>query len=557
MEKLKIKALKIAIVAIMLSAVLVSCKKESSPLIEPATLKISNKMAVIPTHVFDWETTDYMPTPVGLPPILVPWASGSNQLFSDEIAFDYKKADGWNLVYNTFSPTQVTSPNFFALYNKYTGMLRFYLYIPPGNINASSYLSDGLNVSGSFSSSLMNFTNEIVDRDNVVTSLARIQNYQIQSTGAWYACQYEMAYDPNISNANPQNLNFIWNTSSTNISNVNLNGESSGTLTGTIGVESPGGFNLGNLLGQGANAALYFAGLKAINGVTGLNSEVKDAIKDGAKSGLSGAVKGFLSAILGGSPSVPQVVNLTLKTKSTITGTITNSSGIASPTLAIPGASTQNNTVGYLPFYNNPLGVFYLKEKPKVYIGSPQVQLSNGESITNNLSEYNLTYGLVKTPAMGIGDVAKFTRSFFNSDKNNGFIVYNPLLLNEGTTFKILRQDIMIPLDTPPPFYITESQTSSEMMTKLHINNSSESGGEFYSGIEEIGGQKYVSFGTGDEIILQTAIDSYVHPTSGKFIDNIRAKDTCIRYTILVTPPNGAAPITIVKTFKAEVIKLD
>lgn len=72
MENLKIKALKIAIVAIMLSAAIVSCKKESNPLIEPTPLKIPNKMAVIPTHVFDWETTDYMPTPVGLPPILVP-----------------------------------------------------------------------------------------------------------------------------------------------------------------------------------------------------------------------------------------------------------------------------------------------------------------------------------------------------------------------------------------------------------------------------------------------------------------------------------------------------
>jgi hypothetical protein len=210
MKNHKFITLKIAKVVILLATVFIwSCKKEVNPVLKTSGSKKINKVSSIPTYVFDWETADYMPTPTGIAPILVPWASGSNQLFSEEIAFDFKKRDGWHLVYNTFNTTQLTSPNFFALYNKYRGIIRFYLYIPPGNLNASSYFSDGLGISGQFPSTIMNFSNEITDINDIQRSISKVQNYQILSTGAWYTCQYELAYDPNIIYSNQENLNFV------------------------------------------------------------------------------------------------------------------------------------------------------------------------------------------------------------------------------------------------------------------------------------------------------------------------------------------------------------
>ncbi|MGB8194247.1 MAG: hypothetical protein WCF67_20110, partial [Chitinophagaceae bacterium] len=73
-----------------------SCKKD----LKTASIAVdnSNNHAIIPTHPLTWENTDYMPTPAGNP-VLVPWASGSNQSFEPAIAFDYNQTDGWVLVY--------------------------------------------------------------------------------------------------------------------------------------------------------------------------------------------------------------------------------------------------------------------------------------------------------------------------------------------------------------------------------------------------------------------------------------------------------------------------
>lgn len=529
-----------------------SCKKEKE-LPHNNVLKVRNTIAAIPPHVFNWETADYMPTPPGTTPILVPWASGSNQLFSDEIAFDFKRSDGWNLVYNTFSPTQLTSPNFFALYNKYRGILRFYLYIPPGNPSASSYFSDGLGILGTSSSPIMNFSSEISDLDMPVTSSTRIQNYQVQSTGAWYACQYEIAYDPNIRNVSQQNLNFVWNTSSTNISNVKLNGESNGTLTGTVGAESPGGFNLGNLLGQAAQGVIYATGFKTIGLLKIGNKDIRESMENGAKGGLTGAVKGFLNAILGGSPTSPQMVNLTLKTKIELAGTISNTSGIAMPTLVIPGIKNQGNSVGYIPYYNDALGVLYMKEKPKLYL-------------TEDSTDYGHNFDLkINGKFITTGPLRKHTKRFHNHYNNKEKIIFNPALLNEGVTFKILKEDIVIPCDSVTlvgnaSLPKEDPSILSELFAYGYESDTNYSG--VHIGMEYIGQQNYAVFGAKDPENSIAAVLTNWRPgliTSGTLttysVDNIKSSNASIRYTILVTPPNGGKPMTIVKTFKAEVLK--
>jgi len=349
-------------VVLFFTAQLSGCKKDLGDM---GSVRVDKTEAAIPTPTFDWETSDYMPTPPGTAPILVPWASGSNQLFPADIAFDHKKKDGWNMVYNTFGTTHMTSPSFFALYNKYNGILRFYLYLPPGTPVPSSYFSYGLSVTGTHPTTLLNFGKDVADVANpvfsprtnpnpyrdLITSISRIQNYQLQSTGAWYACQYEMAYDPNIANATQDNLNFVWNLATTNISKVELNGEANGSLSGTIGTETPGGFNIGSLFGKAVEGAVYAAGLHGVGKLGIGNKDIEKSITDGAKSGLSGAVKGFLNAILGGSSSSPELVNLTLKTEIKLKGSMSSNSGIANPTLAVPGTKSGKNTVGYLPAY--------------------------------------------------------------------------------------------------------------------------------------------------------------------------------------------------------------
>jgi hypothetical protein len=522
----------------------IGCKKDKNQQLNTG-IKVNNAKAAIPTYVFDWETVDYMPTPPGTTPILVPWASGSNQLFSDEIAFDFKKIDGWNLVYNTFSPTQLIPPNFFALYNKYRGIIRFYLYIPPGNPEASSYFSDGLGISGQFPSSIMNFSKEIIDVDNVQKSITKVQNYQIQSTGGWYACQYELAYDPSIAYSNQENLNLVWNVSSTNLSQIVLNGVSNGTLTGTIGTANSGGFNLGSLLGNLTNTAVHAVGFKAIKALNlprskVFGTDVTKSIEDGVKGGLTGAVKGFFSAILGGSATSPQVVDLKLKVETNLQGTIANNSGIASPTLVMPGAAN-SNSIGYIPSYNKVMGVVSFPEPPLLYVTTDKVITNEFGSSWEN-PKYFYDYGLAYWHAPLC-------------------VQYNPEVTNDGTTIEITRIDVLAPYKARygGP-YIAENTFLVPYPTRVAGYPVSPMP-QFYG--KEIVGDEIFAYGsstniapvshTGEgtkiEFMIRHRADippgtTYYNATD---LDGIR-----IRYTFLVTPSNGSQPITIIKTVKPQ-----
>lgn len=351
-----------------------SCKKDIKAL-ESLGVDPSENKAPIPPFPFAWETADYMPTPPGIS-IQVPWASGANQMFSPDIAYDFLQVDGWELVYNTFNMTALTSPSFFALYNKYRGLLRFYIWLPPGSPAPSTYINSGLNLSGSGTSSMLNYiAQDAVDinvnqRDNV-----KAEGYQLQATGGWYATQYEICYDPTISGISYQDLNMVWNTQSINLTNIELFGTQTGTLKGTISQPATG-FNISasGLPTSLAQGALHATGLGIWNNnsasALGLPQNIYDAIKSGLTSGLSGVVKNLLSGIFGGSSGSTQQVNLTLNTQIRLQGSLTNNSGLGMPTLVIPGSLNSQSAPGFIPGYNSPMGIFNISAKPTVSVST-------------------------------------------------------------------------------------------------------------------------------------------------------------------------------------------
>lgn len=147
-------------------------------------------------------------------------------MFAQDIKSDYLSADGWKLVYNTFNTTQLTSPEYFALYNVYRGLYRLYFYLPPVPPTNSTYMMEGLQLTGTASTSLLNFCGrDVVDPSTNVTATTTLLPYQIVSGGGWYVMQFEMAYDPNITNINYQNLETIWKLSSVNVTRDTLYGQ--------------------------------------------------------------------------------------------------------------------------------------------------------------------------------------------------------------------------------------------------------------------------------------------------------------------------------------------
>ncbi|PSL28164.1 hypothetical protein [Chitinophaga ginsengisoli] len=419
-------------IAVCIALLSFGCKKENK-------LPISSEISAIvkpfgvPAYSFNWEVSDYMPTPPGYS-IFVPWANGSVKGFPSDIWYDMKAADGWELVYNEFNPTASSLPAnpFFVLYNKYRGVLRIYEYVTTTGFVNSSYLTSGLNLSpNNINSNMLNYIGQdLIDVSVKHTVITKVESTQI-ATGVWYAAQYEIAYDPSIASSTYQQIGLNWTLKWTNISGVSLGGTSTGTLNGTIS-NTTNGFNVGSL----GTGALEAAGLSVFdnnkgndanhpgNGnKLGLPASIFEAAQKGMKDGLTGIITNVFSAIFGGSTTTTQQVNLTMNANITLNGTI-SSNGALIPDpglgLGVPGTSNSQSAPGLIPFYNKPMGVFYIT-------GKPIVDVTRTEEVL---------------------DTSYFTHSF-SLEPGSYQIVYNPEVLSIANIQNVRTEVLLI--DPPYP----------------------------------------------------------------------------------------------------------
>jgi hypothetical protein len=489
----------------LLTIVLASCKKDLNNTI---TVTASDG---IPPFPLNWETADYMPAPAGTT-ILVPWANGSVKGFSSDIWYDYKINDGWSLVYNVFNTSLLPANPWFALYNKYRGLLRIYVYVTTSGFTTSSYLTSGLNLApNSVNSSMLNYIGQdLIDASQNKSVATKIEPTQI-ATGAWYASQYEIAYDPQISTSTFQQLGLNWTLKWTSVSGVSLQGTQQGTLNGTISTPAPS-FNLAGALTNGALEATGLAIFQNNKGsasdysknTLGLPAKAFGAIQDGLTSGLNGVVKNLFSAIFGGSSANTQEVNLTLNAQISLTGNITQSGALIPDPglgLGIPGISNSQSASGYIPAYNQPMGVLNLSGKPTINRVTTRTQGPTYYGIPYN--RYVINYSV--------------DNSIFNS-----LFITNPAVINSttgGAAIQNLRTSVML----------------------LNPDNTSDYF-QGYGTLETIG--SYTAY-TGNPVTITYDVEHSSYPQN-----NFAA----IRVVADVVPNNGAPKSTIVKTFIANII---
>lgn len=485
---------------VLLILVFSSCRKNLKSKDE-IQLNSGQSQALIPTFPLTWEGADYMPTPSGNP-ILVPWASGSNQQFDSDIAFDYRQIDGWVLVYNTFNTTALTSPNYFALYNKFRGLLRIYLYLPPGPPVPTSYINHGLSLTGSANSSLLNYiSSDLVDMNSNVTTTTNIEPYRVQASGSWYAFQYELAYDPNISNLSYQNLNLRWNTTATSVTQVNLYGTISGEIKGTITQPA----STPTL--EGAAQALTLGGFRYLSLTTllnplttaaslGLSPGVFAALKGSATNYFQGGkISNIFNAVFGGGGGSTQQINLTLNANIGLEGTMTNISGlVGNHTLIIPGINFDSNAPGYGPAYNQKLGVFNLSAKPKVTVKTTKIRLGDRGGGTRYIKEFAI-------------DALSYS------------IINNPVVTAEASISNLKQEIVLV-----EPSHLGSVSLSTD------------------GTLESVG--SYTKVYTN---VTRYTTDKGLEPT---FLA------VGIRVSFDVTPNNGSPKVTIVKTFKVDLIPI-
>jgi hypothetical protein len=364
-----------------------------------STLSPSSQTRSVIPDTFDWENADWMPTPSGQSRIPTPWVGQGSlaSMFGLDVINDRKKSDGWELMYNTFTknaPGNLENP-YFVLYNKYRGLLRIFLYTTTQFISPSTYLQDGISVISNQKTTLLNFLgSEFVDGSKERSSYQQMQPAPSDgsmplASNKWYMMQYEMAYDPNISKIPYNQVQLNWDVNYYNVENINMGGEIQGTINGTIGGSSDNNMftplkTLGTTIGKGVLAGI---GVNTIHKNTidketgenklGLSKETFKDVTNGVNSALSaaagdlpGAIIGLFSAIIGGSNTTPLPVSLNVSANITLKGTGTNSGSFPSMPVSfwMPGTNIPYSAVGYIPLYGKSLGVVNFIGKPDIII---------------------------------------------------------------------------------------------------------------------------------------------------------------------------------------------
>lgn len=372
-----------------------SCQDEQ--VIESSGDTSSSTRAVV-TPSFDWENADWMPTPPTQSQIPSPWIGQGSiaSVYGIDVINDRKASDGWELMYSSFdatAPGQLVNP-YFVLYNKYRGIMRIFLYITTQFVSSSSYLQDGISIVSNQQTSMLNFLGQdMIDTTVNQTNYAQMQPAPTNgsfplASNKWYMMQYEMAYDPNLSQIPYNSIQLNWYLNYYNVEKVSLGGNIVGKINGVIG-SSSGGSNmfsslmtLGKTVGTGVLAGIGqdYITKNTINEKTGENtlglpnkvfsslaSGVSKALS-GAAGGLPGAAIGFLSGIIGGSSAGPTPISLNLKADIKLEGTGTNGGSFPSTPISfwVPGTNIASNAVGYIPLYNKSLGVIHFSGKPTI-----------------------------------------------------------------------------------------------------------------------------------------------------------------------------------------------
>lgn len=401
-KRVEKKMMHIFLYALMYILVFTSCKEDS--LTNTFTPQKKTTTRAVPTEWFDWENADWMPTPPNQAPIPTPWVGAGSiaSLYGIDIVNDRKVIDGWELLYSTFdsqSPGELINP-YFVLYNKYRGLMRIFLYITTEFVTTSSYLQDGLSVVSNHSTSMLNF----LGQDMVDASKTQNKYLQIEpapSDGAsplasnkWYMMQYEIAYDPNLSQIPYNEIQLNWNLSYYDINKFSFGGKQEGELKAIMGSSSQDNniisqlTNVGEKAGTGIIAGIgeSFISKYAVdpkssedhkNNTVGLPNSLFSSISKGLSSavstavgGLPGAAFSLLNAVFGWGGSSSQAIpyNYTLSTTITLDGTGTNSGSFPSMPISfwIPGTNMVSTATGYIPLYNNILGVVNFTGTPTI-----------------------------------------------------------------------------------------------------------------------------------------------------------------------------------------------
>ena len=418
-----------SLLAICITIVFTSCNENEILLENTYTHEnTTSTRAFYDNGLVTWDNVEYLDYKLGGSNIIsgslsVPWSPGNahaigipdswidyNFLNASASQRAYSTYNGWEMVYsNLLDASQ--SNKYFALYNKYTGILRFFFYEISSNAGVgSSTTYEGIRVTGS---SLLNFTFSdplpinatrptsttylyIPQCDFTLSSTSTPQTVSGQPYKAnnWYGFEIECAYDPYALSTSTIKLR-LW---SAGVSITNSSGAMTGSISGNISTTytNTPNFDLSfsisgdkNTINEGVSDAGENVGGKIADEVSNNNNLFVDLWNELIDNAPSIAVQGIqagvetlftggasllvslggrlLNSVLGMGTTQTMTsisdVKLTTDTAIELTSLTTTSNAGWGAISSMPLAGYGNSSL-----YNNVLGVWNINAAPIVYV---------------------------------------------------------------------------------------------------------------------------------------------------------------------------------------------
>lgn len=360
----------------LMAIVISSCSEDQFEESETSAMETNAKLTralvqeVSPS--FDWENNTYINLPNIGDNIILPWYGGASTQIPTDILKDYKKRDGWVMLYNFCTPTASgkidASKPYFIFYNVFTGQLRPFVYF---NNNVTSGDMTLCQLSFNASTRLTNDFDSLVvayDKGTSINNTQYVSNLTRVSTKSisrgWNCFDMDMAvYDPDIASKtigmnidlyDMQNFDFDGK------GDITLNSE--GTIVSiTHNTSFPLG--LGSLVAKGINA-----GASALSKLLHISEKAQGGVASAISSGANKLVNKFVGKKTTSMDS--SFVKISTTGTETLTGKLTSSSqsNVSSLSqLMVPG-SKLSSLYALTPSYNEPLGVWYLKSTPTIKV---------------------------------------------------------------------------------------------------------------------------------------------------------------------------------------------
>jgi hypothetical protein len=326
----------------------------------------------IQNNPFDWENIRTVHF-AGVDRVL-PWHSGAMGGLPFHIILDYKKEDGWVMVYNFLTELNAEGFNTVIFYNKFRSILRVFYYNLQG-ITAGGTTFAQLNISDANTKLLHNLTasNYSLALNQNGTNVAQTTNIGsvpgIAIGHGWNCFDFELTYDNTISKNNSVIMNIQYYDRV--VQKLEINGQQI-----SLGELSYVTTSSKNPFGDAANSVFSSVATATGNEVGSLINRQPDsdntrltlgpiigsAVSSVISSAINGLTKSWTSS-WGRTEQTYKTIDIKMSSEITLTGTNSStipSQGVSIQNLTVPGSAV-SGVFPILPIYDKPLGAWTLK----------------------------------------------------------------------------------------------------------------------------------------------------------------------------------------------------